>query len=72
LAPGYVKTKMTEEAFTEEEKALLTSLVPAGRPADPSEIANMALWLASDKAAYVTGTCFTVDAGLLAGFNLPG
>jgi len=72
IAPGYVNTKMTEEAFSEEEKALLTSLVPIGRPADVSEIANMALWLASEKASYVTGTCFTVDAGLLSGFNLPG
>jgi NAD(P)-dependent dehydrogenase (short-subunit alcohol dehydrogenase family) len=71
IAPGYIKTKMTEEAFTEEEKALFNSLVPLGRPAEPEEVANMVLWLASDKASYVTGTCHNVDAGLLSGFNLP-
>jgi NAD(P)-dependent dehydrogenase (short-subunit alcohol dehydrogenase family) len=72
IAPGYIKTKMTEEAFTEEEKVLFNSLVPLGRPAEPGEVANMVLWLASDKASYVTGTCHNVDAGLLSGFNLPG
>jgi NAD(P)-dependent dehydrogenase (short-subunit alcohol dehydrogenase family) len=71
IAPGYIKTKMTEEAFTEEEKGLFNSLVPLGRPAEPGEVANMVLWLASDKASYVTGTCHNVDAGLLSGFNLP-
>jgi NAD(P)-dependent dehydrogenase (short-subunit alcohol dehydrogenase family) len=72
IAPGYIKTNMTEEAFDENEKALLTSLVPLGRPARPEEVANLVLWLASDKASYVSGSCHTVDAGLLAGFNLPG
>ena len=72
VAPGYIKTKMTEEAFSEEEKALLTSLVPLGRPAGPEEVANMVVWLASDKAAYVSGSCHTVDAGMLAGFNMAG
>ena len=72
VAPGYIKTKMTEESFSDDEKALLTSLVPLGRPAGPEEVANMVIWLASDKASYVSGSVHTVDAGLLAGFNLPG
>lgn len=71
IAPGYIKTKMTEESFTEEEKVLFASLVPLGRPAEPEEVANMVLWLASDKASYVTGSCHNVDAGLLSGFNMP-
>lgn len=71
VAPGYIKTKMTDEAFSEDERLLLNSLVPLGRPAGPEEVANMVLWLASDKASYVSGSCHTVDAGLLAGFNLP-
>jgi NAD(P)-dependent dehydrogenase (short-subunit alcohol dehydrogenase family) len=72
VAPGYIKTNMTKETFTEEEKVMLASLVPMGRPAAPEEVANMVLWLASDKASYVSGSVHTVDAGLLAGFNLPG
>lgn len=71
IAPGYIETKMTQEGFNEDEKALLSSMVPLGRPADAQEVANLVLWLASDKASYVTGTCINVDAGLLAGFNLP-
>ena len=70
VAPGYIKTKMTEEAFSEAEKTLLTATVPLGRPAGPEEVANMVLWLASDKASYVTGSCHTVDAGMLAGINM--
>jgi NAD(P)-dependent dehydrogenase (short-subunit alcohol dehydrogenase family) len=72
VAPGYIKTKMTEEAFSDDEKALLASLVPMGRAAEPEEVAKMVLWLASDQASYVSGSVHTVDAGLLAGFNLPG
>jgi NAD(P)-dependent dehydrogenase (short-subunit alcohol dehydrogenase family) len=72
IAPGYIRTRMTEEGFTEEEKALLSAMVPLGRPAEPEEVANMVFWLASDKASYVTGTCHNIDAGILSGFNLPG
>lgn len=72
IAPGYIRTRMTQESFTDEEKALLTALVPMGRPAEPEEVAHLVLWLASDKASYVTGTCHNVDAGILSGFNLPG
>ena len=71
VAPGYIKTKMTEDAFSEEEKGLFASMVPLGRPAGPEEVANMVIWLASDKASYVSGSCHQVDAGMLAGFNLP-
>jgi NAD(P)-dependent dehydrogenase (short-subunit alcohol dehydrogenase family) len=71
VAPGYIKTKMTDEAFSEEEKGLFAALVPMGRPAGPEEVANMVVWLASDKASYVSGSTHQVDAGLLAGFNLP-
>lgn len=72
VAPGYIRTRMTEEGFDADERALLASLVPLGRPGEPEEVANLVLWLASDKASYVSGSCHTVDAGLLAGFNLPG
>lgn len=72
VAPGYIRTKMTEEGFSDEEKGLFTSLVPLGRPAEPEEVANLVLWLASDKASYVSGSCHQVDAGMLAGFNFQG
>ena len=71
IAPGYIRTNMTEAGFSEEEKAVVASMAPLNRPAEPEEVANLVLWLASDKASYVTGTCFNVDGGMLAGFNLP-
>ena len=37
--------------------------VPLGRLAQPSDIANTALWLASDEAEFITGTCIEVDGG---------
>lgn len=72
VAPGYIQTQMTEDAFTGDEKSLLTSLVPLGRPAKPEEVANLVIWLASDKASYVSGSCHTVDAGMMAGPNMAG
>ena len=51
---------------------MLAAMVPIGRAAGPEEVANMVVWLASDSASYVSGSVHTVDAGLLAGFNLPG
>ncbi len=72
IAPGFVATQMTAQGLGEEEQVLLNSMIPLGRSGSPEEIANMVLWLASDKASYVTGSCHNVDAGLVSGFSLPG
>ena len=72
IAPGFVATQMTAQGLAEEDQALLNSMIPLGRAARPEEIANMVLWLSSDKASYVTGSCHNVDAGLVSGFSLPG
>jgi NAD(P)-dependent dehydrogenase (short-subunit alcohol dehydrogenase family) len=46
--------------------------IPWGRPGYPEDIANMALFLASDYAEYITGETFSVNGGSSAGrFNLP-
>jgi NAD(P)-dependent dehydrogenase (short-subunit alcohol dehydrogenase family) len=71
VAPGYVKTNMTQHSLSETEQALFSSLTPIGRPADPEEISNLIIWLASQEASYVTGSCFTIDGGILSGFQLP-
>lgn len=71
IAPGYVVTDMTETALTENDKALLRAAIPMGRAARPEEVANLVLWLASDKASYVSGSCHQIDAAILAGFSMP-
>lgn len=44
----------------------LTADMPFGRPAEPGEVAELAAFLASDRAAYITGTMITIDGGLSA------
>lgn len=73
VCPGFIDTAMTQGSLGPEEAAALASLIPnvGGKPAAPELIANMVLWLASDKACYVNGTSHSIDAGLSAGFSLP-
>ena len=71
IAPGFIKTNMTGEGFAKEELDMMASMVPMGRRgAEQEEVANLVLWLASDKASYVTGSFHQVDGGILAGVSL--
>ena len=70
VAPGYINTPMTENIFTDEENAMLMMAIPLKRSAQPEEVANLVIWLASDKASYVTGSCHTIDGGITSGFDL--
>jgi 3alpha(or 20beta)-hydroxysteroid dehydrogenase len=65
LHPGGVDTAML--GSPEERRAVDYSWLPAGRLADPEEIARAALFLASDDASYCTGTAMLVDGGVMAG-----
>ncbi|MEO5952958.1 MAG: SDR family oxidoreductase [Chloroflexia bacterium] len=49
----------------EEAKALAITQIPAGRYGVPEEMAHLAVFLASDKAAYITGTTIPIDGGML-------
>ncbi|MEV4708157.1 3-oxoacyl-ACP reductase FabG [Actinoplanes sp. NPDC049316] len=62
VAPGYTETDMTA-SLTEEQREHMRSQIPLGRAAQPEEIAAAVSYLASDKAAYVSGAIIPVDGG---------
>lgn len=63
IAPGFIQTDMTGD-LNDKVKESFMSLVPLKRPGLPEDIANVALFLASDLASYVTGEVIRVDGGL--------
>ncbi len=70
VAPGYIRTQMTAGVFSDDEDAMVTAMTPLGRAAEPEEVAEFVLWVASDNASFVTGSVHQVDGGLLAGFSM--
>ena len=78
ICPGWIMTAMADAAFAvaeDPETAKKDALArhPAGRFGQPSDIAAMASWLASDQSAFTTGQCFVVDGGMTAASPLnPG
>ena len=75
LHPGFVHTRMGNPEGIPEARAPLDRYarrrIPLGRPAEPEEIANLALFLASDESSYCTGSEFVADGGFTAGEPLP-
>jgi 3-oxoacyl-[acyl-carrier protein] reductase len=63
LAPGAIETEMTA-TMDENAKKKLVANVPLGGLGTPEQVAKLALYLASDDAAYITGQVFTMDGGL--------
>ncbi len=63
VAPGYVETSMTD-ALNEEQKKALVGQIVLGRLGTGDDVAAAVLYLASDAAAYVTGTTLNVSGGL--------
>lgn len=78
IRPGWIMTEMAEDGFAlaqDPARAMEDALKrhPVGRFGEPQDIANMVSWLASEKSAYVSGECFTVDGGMTAASPLnPG
>jgi len=63
VAPGYVKTQLTDVLPQEATAAMLTN-TPLGRLGDPEDVAGAVRFLCSDAAAFVTGDVLLVDGGL--------
>jgi 3-oxoacyl-[acyl-carrier protein] reductase len=66
IAPGYIETAMTGE-LSVEQREKLTSQIVLGRLGTAGDVAGVALFLASDAASYITGTCINVSGGLFIG-----
>lgn len=64
IGPGFIKTPLLA-AMDEETLQFLTSKHPIGRLGKPEEVAELVIWLSSDKASFVTGAYYAVDGAYL-------
>ncbi|HHY04603.1 MAG TPA: 3-oxoacyl-[acyl-carrier-protein] reductase, partial [Thermoanaerobacterales bacterium] len=62
IAPGFIKTKMTE--FLADKTSLIEERIALRRLGKPEDVANLAVFLASEEAGYITGQVIAVDGGL--------
>jgi glucose 1-dehydrogenase len=66
VGPGAVATPLDAATLANpQEKARLDAAIPLGRVAQPSEITNLVVWLASDQASYGTATTYFVAGGIM-------
>ncbi|MBX6376780.1 MAG: 3-oxoacyl-[acyl-carrier-protein] reductase [Acetobacteraceae bacterium] len=63
VAPGFVKTAMTD-ALSEAQRAALLSRIPSGRMGAPEDVAAAVVYLASEEASWVTGQTLHVNGGM--------
>ena len=64
IAPGYIATDMTENLAEENQQQLLNT-IPLNRLGSPDDIANLACFLLSEEASYITGQTINVDGGMV-------
>ena len=65
VCPGFIETRMTEETMRRRGETILAQ-IPARRMGRAEEIAEMVVWLSSDRASYATGVAYNVDGGWMA------
>jgi NAD(P)-dependent dehydrogenase (short-subunit alcohol dehydrogenase family) len=74
ICPGFVSTPMVDAVLSlpgaGEMKDRIIGLCPAGRLGKPEEVANCAVFLASDESSYMNGHALVVDGGMSAGWQL--
>jgi glucose 1-dehydrogenase len=68
VGPGAVDTPIDAKTLADPaQKAKLDAAIPIGHVAEPNEIANLVVWLASDQARYGTATTYFIDGGIMQG-----
>lgn len=63
IAPGFISSDMTD-ALNDDQKAEILKQIPVQKFGDPKNIADLAIFLASEKGQYITGQTISVDGGL--------
>jgi 3-oxoacyl-[acyl-carrier protein] reductase len=63
VSPGFTMTELTRETLTKDDMEELKRIIPAGRFADPDEVATLVLFLCSDLNTYITGQNIVIDGG---------
>jgi NAD(P)-dependent dehydrogenase (short-subunit alcohol dehydrogenase family) len=66
VGPGFISTPLLDNNLSKETLHFLESQHPVGRLGKPEEVAELVLWLSSEKASFVTGSYYPVDGGYLA------
>ena len=64
IAPGFIRTDMTRQ-LGEKVQAEIVNTVPLGRLGEPEDVAELAVFLASERAGYITGQVIQVDGGMV-------
>lgn len=67
ICPGYILTPMQKAEYTPDMLHECESKIPLGRLGQPEEVAALFAFLASDEARFITGQCFVIDGGEIAG-----
>ncbi len=67
VCPGFILTPMQEAEYTPEMQRTFADRVPLRRLGRPEDVAGLFAFLASDDAAFITGQCFVIDGGEIAG-----
>jgi NAD(P)-dependent dehydrogenase (short-subunit alcohol dehydrogenase family) len=65
VCPGFIDTRMTKFAVALKGNQI-RGRIPMGRLGTPDEIAELVVWLCSDRASYVTGVAYAMDGGMTA------
>ncbi len=63
IAPGFIRTAMTDKLTDDQKKSLLT-IIPLDKLGEAQDVANAALFLASEESAYITGQVLSVNGGM--------
>jgi meso-butanediol dehydrogenase/(S,S)-butanediol dehydrogenase/diacetyl reductase len=67
VCPGFIMTPMQEAEYTPEMRRAFYEKLPLKRLGNPDDVASLFAFLASDEASWITGQCFVIDGGELAG-----